>query len=72
MFDLRLHAYRGGWMAVGDGLAVTASSGQEALLRLAVAQSRRAEAALDDGAIREDVVAEPLSGLAHASPGCQP
>lgn len=61
MFDPRLHAYRGGWVAVGDGVAVTASSGQEALLRLAVEQTRRAETALTDATIREDVLAEPLS-----------
>ena len=72
MFDPRLHAYRGGWMAVGDGLAVTASSGQEALLRLAVEQRRRAESASGDGAIREDVVAESPAGVTRAGVSFQP
>lgn len=39
----QLRVFRGGWMAVGDGLAVTASSGQEALLRFAIERRRLAE-----------------------------
>ena len=69
MFEPRLQAFRGGWVAVGDGVAVTASSGQEALLRFAVELRRRAEAAVADAAIREDVVAERLPALARALSG---
>lgn len=62
----QLRVFRGGWVAVGAGLAVVASSGQEALLRLNVqlAEGKR---------VVEDVIG-PGSALALGSPellGCR-
>ncbi|HVA24328.1 MAG TPA: hypothetical protein VMW62_08045 [Chloroflexota bacterium] len=56
MFEPRLQVFRGGWVAVGDGVTVTASSGQEALLRFAVERRRRIEEAVAGAALREDVL----------------
>jgi hypothetical protein len=38
--DPQLRVTRGGWVASGDGLSVTAACGQEALLLLAVERHR--------------------------------
>jgi hypothetical protein len=66
MFEPRLQVFRGGWVAVGDGVAVTATSGQEALLRFAVERRRLTEEAVANAVLREDVLPERLSSLAHA------
>lgn len=65
MFEPRLQVFRGGWVAEGDGVAVTATSGQEALLRFAVERRRRTEEAMANAGVREDVLAERLAGFAR-------
>jgi hypothetical protein len=70
MFDPRLRVVSGGWAAVGDGVSVTATSGQEALLRFAVEQRRRTEEAVANAVLREDVLPERLSSLARALSDC--